>query len=42
MILDVRANEFIRGTPKIPEVGWNIVPIFFKRDTKVYIRSGYF
>ena len=39
-IFDVRSIEFVRGMPKIVESGWAVIPIFFSKDLKLYVRSG--
>ena len=39
-ILDVRSIEFVSGETKIVEAGWAVVPIFFTKDLKQYVRSG--
>mmetsp|Transcript_12126 Transcript_12126/g.11974 ORF Transcript_12126/g.11974 Transcript_12126/m.11974 type:complete len:342 (-) Transcript_12126:415-1440(-) len=41
-IFDVRSIEFIQGIPKIEEVAWGTVPIFFSRFGNYYVRSGHF
>jgi hypothetical protein len=40
VILDVRSVEFVRGVSKIVESGWVVIPIFFSKDMKIYVRSG--
>lgn len=39
-VFDVRSIEFVGGNPKIVEAGWAVIPIFFSRDLKLYVRSG--
>ena len=40
VVLDIRSIEYVRGTPKIVEAGWTLVPVFFIRDARLYVRSG--
>lgn len=40
VIFDVRSIEFVQGEAKIVEAGWAVIPIFFQRDLKLYVRSG--
>lgn len=42
VILDVRSVEFVQGSSKIVEAGWAVIPVFFSKELKLYVRSGVF
>lgn len=42
IIIDVRSIEFVQGSGKIVEAGWAVIPIFFIKEHKLYVRSGYY
>ena len=42
VIFDVRAIEFVQGIPKIEQVAWTSIPVFFLRYGNPYVRSGAF
>jgi len=42
VVFDVRAIEFVNGIPKVEQVAWSSIPIFFIRYGNHYVRSGAF
>ena len=42
VVFDIRSIEFVQGIPKIEQVGWSSIPIFFQRYGNFYVRSGAF
>ena len=42
VVFDVRSVEFTNGMPKIEQVAWTSIPVFFLRYGNFYVRSGIF
>ena len=42
LVIDVRSLEFVSGIPKMDQVAWSAVPLFFNRYNNYYVRSGIF
>ena len=41
-MFDVWSVESSGGKLVLKEAGWAVVPVFRKKDRKLYVRSGYF